>query len=89
MIIQLQGWWTRPATGEWFDDLTGAATGPVSETMRPVVGPERALPPECAAAWALPTTPPRLPGRRPRPAAGDMGGGDQGPEDALAIPRGN
>ena len=27
------------------EDLTGAATGPVSETMRPVVGPERPPPP--------------------------------------------
>ena len=35
----------RPATGEWFDDLTGAATGPVSEAMRPVVGPARPPPP--------------------------------------------
>ena len=35
----------RPATGEWFDDLTGAATGPVSEIMRPVVGPRHPPPP--------------------------------------------
>ena len=35
----------RSVTGEWFDDLTGAATGPVSEIMRPVVGPRHPPPP--------------------------------------------
>ena len=29
----------RPVTGEWFDDLAGAASGPAGETMRPVMGP--------------------------------------------------